>query len=728
MGPFAPKKIFMALSMRFVLEEWVLRRNLTTKEKIQLYLLENRSSADDHEAPEDVTQTGISEGIGILPSHFRQYMKPLLEEELVAERSSRIRGGRRKRKVYSLQKGGLSSATSLKNSLLSEEIRYFDLNGRISEGKISEIIDSAGNVSLVQLVDELERSEVLDPTLLRRRATKREARIVDFSRTSPIPERFCGREVEKKAILTGIERGRIVVIQGIAGIGKTALASKACSEVKKKSSVFWYEFRKWHSLWGLLNELSRFLEAMGARNLSKYLRIEKDLDMESVRSALRDDLDTCRAVLFFDDFQKANDETVDFFRQLLPVFREKRGLAIVLMTREIVPFYDRKEVEVDHTVEEIQLLGLDKMSSKDLLGTDLDEFGMFDEIYTATQGHPLFLELIASVPTIGPEPRLRYVDQFIEEEIYSELEPKEKQMMKIASVYENPVQISRLFFDDTMGIETYLALKKRMLIITLEDGRVKVHEMIRKPFLSMLTPQEKDRYHLWASEGLLREEDEILQIEGIHHLLVSGNHSWAARYLRDIGEKLIKSGFNDEMLALLMEFDPKILNAEEKAILTERGGDIFWTKGHLDDAIAKYEESRVFHQEVGDSEGAARCGRKIGSIHRSIGEFEEGLKAYLKALSTIGKDSETMEAARILGGIGSIMARKGRFEKAVGYLMKDLKIARQEADKEEIARVLNQLGYVLYEVGAHDSALELQKLSLKTKERILEEWKKYSEL
>jgi ATP/maltotriose-dependent transcriptional regulator MalT len=724
----APEKIFRVLGMTLILEEWVLRRILTTKEKILIYLLENRSSTDDHDAPEEITQTGIAEGIGILPSHFRQYMKPLLEEELVEERSSRISGGKRKRKVYSLKKEGLAGAATVKDSLLSEEIRYFDLDGRTSEGKISEIVESAGNVSLVQLVDELEVSEVLDPTLLKRRATRRETRIADFSRTSPVPERFCGREMERKSILTGIERGKVVVIQGIAGIGKTALASKVCSEVKKKRSVFWYEFRKWHSLWGLLSELSRFLEAMGARSLSKYLRAEKDLDMDKVRSSLRDDLDAGRAVMFFDDFQKANDESVDFFRQLFPVFKEKKELAIVVMTREAAPFYDRKEVDVDHTVEEFQLLGLDKMSSKDVLGEATDEFGMFDEIYTATQGHPLFLELIASVPTIGPEPRLRYVDQFIEEEIYSELKPEEKQMMKIASVYENPVQISRLLFDENMGIETYLALKKRMLVMTLEDGRVKVHEMIRKPFLSMLTPQEKDRYHIWASEGLLREENEILQIEGIHHLLVSGNHSWAARYLKDIGEGLIKGGFVDEMLALIMEFDPRTLNDEEKAVITEREGDIFRTKGQLDDAVVKFEESRRFHEEVGDDQGAARCGRKIGSILRSIGEFEKGLKTYLKALSTIGKDSETMEAARILGGIGSIMARKGKFEKAVGYLMKDLEIARKESDEEEIAHVLNQLGYVLYEVGAHDSALELQKLSLKTKERILEEWKKYSEL
>ena len=728
MEPFAPKKIFMALSMRFVLEEWVLRRILTTKEKIQLYLLENRSSADDHEAPEDITQTGISEGIGILPSHFRQYMKPLLEEELVAERSSRISGGKRRRKVYSLEKEGIVQGKRLKDSLMEEEVRFFDLDGRISEGKVSEIVVSAGNVSLVQLVNELERSEVLDPAILRRRATKPQIRPVDFSRTSPRPERFCGREVELKRISDAIERGKVVVIQGIAGIGKTSVASKVCTEVKKSRSVFWYEFRKWHSLLGLLKELSGFLEAMGARGLGKYLRAERSLDMEKVRAVLEEDLDTGRIALFFDDLHKANDEIVEFLSQMSIIAKRNKELAIVLMTRKSIPFYDRREAEVEHTVEEFQLSGLDRMSSKELLGEEVEEFGIFDEIYRATQGHPLFLELISSVPMIGPEPRLSIIDQFIEEEIYSELDQNEKRMMKIASVFENPVQISKLLLDDALDISTFLKLKKKTLIGTLEDGRAQVHDMVRKPFLSMLTPQERQRYHLWAAESLLREEDEILQIEAVHHLLITGDHSWAARVLEEKGERLIVNGYEEELLSLLMEFDPRIMDAEEKAIITEREGDIFSTRGHIDDAIMKYRESRELYEQGSNAEGTARAGRKLGSVYRSIGKFEEGLKAYTKALSTIGKESRTLETARIFGGIGSIMARTGRYEKAVEYLLKDLAIAKNEGASDEVARVLNHLGYVFYETGAHDRALKLQKLSLETRERILAEWKKYFDL
>ena len=728
MEPFAPKKIFMALSMRFVLEEWVLRRILTTKEKIQLYLLENRSSDDDTEAPADITQTGISEGIGILPSHFRQYMKPLLEEDLVLERTSRISGGKRRRKVYSLEKEGIVEAKRLKDSLMEEEVRFFDLDGRISEEKVSEIVVSVGNVSLVQLVNELERSEVLDPALLRRRATKPQIRPVDFSRTSPRPERFCGREVELKRISDAIERGRVVVIQGIAGIGKTSVASKVCAEVKKSRSVFWYEFRKWHSLLGLLKELSGFLEAMGGRSLSRYLRAEKVLDMDKIKSALKKDLEAGRAALFFDDFHMANDEIMDVFSILAGISRANQELSIVVLTREFRPFYDRKEVEVDHTVDEIQVLGLDKMSSRELLGEEIEEFGIFDEVYAATQGHPLFLELIRTVPTIGPEPRLKYIDQFIEEEIYLELDEEEKKMMKAASVYENPVQTSLLLFEESLDIETFLKLKKKTLIGTLEDGRVQVHDMIRKPFLSMLTPQERERYHLWAAESLLKEDDEILQIEAVHHLLITGDHSWGARVLEEKGERLIENGLDEELLALLMEFDPRIMEGEERAIITEREGDILRSRGHIDDAIGKYRESRTLYGKAESNEGSARAGRKMGSIYRSIGKFDEGLKAYTKALSAIGKDSKTIEAARIMGGIGSIMDRKGRFEKSVEYLLKDLAIAKEEGDKKETARVFNQLSYVFYETGAHNRALEFQKLSLKTKERMLEEWRKYSEL
>ncbi len=655
-------------------------------------------------------------------------MKPLLESELVAERSSRIKGGKRKRKVYSLEKDGLEQAKGIRDSLLREEVKFFNLDGRITEGTVSKVMESAGNVSLVQLVNELERSEVLDPTLLKKRAIKPEVRPVDFSRTSPKPEKFVGRELEKRRIVEWIERGKVVVIQGIAGIGKTVLGSKICSEMKKSRSVFWYEFRKWYSLWGLLKELSRFTEAMGGRELNKYLRKDGDLDEKKVMSALKNDLEKGKVVLFFDDFHKADEEVIEFFRHLGHQVKENKELSMVVMTREILPFYDRKDVEVDHAIEEIQIQGLDRMSSREILGEGIDEFGIFDEVYEATQGHPLFLELVSSVPAIGPEPRLTFIDQFIEEEIYSELDQDEKMMMKVASVFENPVQTSQLLLDETLDIETFLKLKKKSLIGTLEDGRVQVHDVVRRPFLSMLTPQERERFHLWAAESLLMEDDEMLQIETVHHILITGDHSWAARIIEERGERLVENGYDEELLSLLMEFDPRTMGSREKAIITEREGDILRVRGQVDGAVQKYKESRELYESGSDPKGAARAGRKMGSVYSSIGEFENGLKAYTQALQAVGKDSWTLEAARIMGGIGSIMARTARYEKAVEYLLKDLAIAKDKAASDEIARVLNHLGYVFYEMGAHDRALKLQKLSLETRERILAEWKKYFEL
>lgn len=688
--------------------------------------MDYQTSAKDYEVPLEITQTGISTGVGIRPSHFTQYVKPLLTDDLVEERSSRVKGGKRRRKVYSLTDDGILAATKLRNVLLEERVKYFDLDGEITEGRVSDIVESVGNISLVQLSDELKRSEVLDPSVLKRRILEPEIRPVDFSRTSPRPERFYGRELEKKRIIDLIGKGKTIVLQGIAGIGKTALASRVCSIIKKERSVFWYEFRKWHSLGGLLGDLSEFLEAMGKKELGKYLKGERALDMEELQQVLSEDLQYGRAALFFDDIQKADAEIVDFLGVLLGVVRKNRDLTMVVLTREFIPFYDRKEV--DEAVEELRISGLDRMASRELVGEGVEEFGVFEEVYSATQGHPLFLELIRTIPAIGPEPRLSYVDQFIEEEIYSELAPKEKKMMKIASVYENPVQTSLLFFDESLDIDIFVGLKKKTLIGTLEDGRVQVHEMIRKPFLSMLTPQEKERFHLWAAENLLREEDGILQIEAVHHLLVTGESTWATKILDERGDRLIESGYSEELLSLLMEFDPKSLGVEESAILAEKEGDILRKKGHLDDAVNKLEESKTLYEKCYNAKGSGRAGRKIATVFKSVGKLDEALKVYLKALTDIGKDSKSLEAARIHGGIGSIMARKGRFEKAVEYLLKDLAIAKKEGDRKEMARVYNQLGYVFYETGAYDRALKFQRLSLETKEKVLEEWKKYFEL
>lgn len=46
-----------------------------------------------------MTQEGIAHGVGIRIQHTTQYVKPLIEEELVEERTSHVKAKARRRKA-----------------------------------------------------------------------------------------------------------------------------------------------------------------------------------------------------------------------------------------------------------------------------------------------------------------------------------------------------------------------------------------------------------------------------------------------------------------------------------------------------------------------------------------------------------------------------------------------------------------------------------------------------
>ena len=63
------------------------------------------------------------------------------------------------------------------------------------------------------------------------------------------------------------------------------------------------------------------------------------------------------------------------------------------------------------------------------------------EIFRATKGHPLFLELVDS-----PRSALgKNVRMFIEQEVYSKLDVTERRILDIASVFRYPVLVDAFF-------------------------------------------------------------------------------------------------------------------------------------------------------------------------------------------------------------------------------------------------------------------------------------------
>src|SRR5438552_19043206 len=86
------------------------KSRLTVKEKILLHLAYFSKHHNAHRAPREVSQKGIAEAVGISQKHLSQYIRPMIKEGLVLERSSYILEGRQRQKVYFLTELGRREA------------------------------------------------------------------------------------------------------------------------------------------------------------------------------------------------------------------------------------------------------------------------------------------------------------------------------------------------------------------------------------------------------------------------------------------------------------------------------------------------------------------------------------------------------------------------------------------------------------------------------------------
>ena len=82
----------------------------TVRRRILVHLANYSLQEPDHEAPREVSQQGIAEAVGIRLRHISQYIRPMIKEGLVTERSGLVDGGRQHQKVYFLTDQGRKEA------------------------------------------------------------------------------------------------------------------------------------------------------------------------------------------------------------------------------------------------------------------------------------------------------------------------------------------------------------------------------------------------------------------------------------------------------------------------------------------------------------------------------------------------------------------------------------------------------------------------------------------
>ncbi len=558
----------------------------TVKERIQLHLFDHQRFQEEYEAPVEVTQEGIARAVGINIHHVTQYVRPLLSEEMLQERTSHIQRGKRRRKVYFLTARGRNRAASLRKTLLRGKVPFRSRIGKTREIPLADVYqERRRGTSLCELLLELKSLGYVTEEV-----GEEEPGVVDFAREAPTVEHFYGRQEEVGTILEAVQRAPLVVVTGMAGIGKTTLGSKVCDALRGEQSLFWRQIRPWDGAMDLALRLAHFLNSLGRVGVHSALLGSGPKALSRIEELLREDLAGIEALLVFDDVHEATEDASSFLAVLFRVLKGQAGTTVLLLSREVPGFYSRREVALEGNVVEHALKGLDVNASRSLLAELGVSEALLGPFIKAGGGNPLFLWLLSNA-TASEAPEERTLEMFIAEEIEPGLTRPQRRCLEVGSFYQIPVQESGFLLERGARKSTLLTLVNKGLLDRAPADRLVIHDTLRNYF----------------GKGVSRERSEEI-IEKV------------VPWLRDMAHDLAEGGSPEQGIGYVQ--NAVAIDAKPSRLVSslEVLGRLRRFVGDYPGAIEAY---RIALPKAEDRETQARLHQKMALCHSNQGNHEE---------------------------------------------------------------------------------------------------------
>ena len=249
------------------------------QERILLHLLDYTDFKNSVEVPFALSQMGIANAVAIARSNVPRAIAGLKDQGLLVERQAHVKGVSRKRKAYFLTDPGMNLSEETWRRLRSFPLRAIVEDGQTIHSTLGDVNQklpfSMRPVDIIRYMDDncVLDARTLSADLIERDLSKHvEKQLVTSLGDLPRLRHFYGREKELDNMANLIEaRATTLLIPGIAGIGKTTVASKLIERFMHRRNLLYHRCQDWEGSRSFFESVADWLANIGDSTFADYL-------------------------------------------------------------------------------------------------------------------------------------------------------------------------------------------------------------------------------------------------------------------------------------------------------------------------------------------------------------------------------------------------------------------------------------------------------------------------
>jgi len=512
---------------------------------------------------------------------------------------------------------------------------------------------------------------------------------------------------ERLAEVVSSSRGRVVLVAGEPGIGKTALLRQFCAGVDGSARVLWAGCDPLFTP-RPLGPVLDLAEVIEGEVLAQAADGARPFD---VAAALLRELRSAKpSVVVLEDVHWADEATLDVVRL---AGRRVADIPTLLVLSYRDDGLDRShplqivlgDLPGSEQVTRLALAGLSPQAVAELaapVGVDASE------LYQWTAGNPFFVTEVLAADT-------GLVPHAVRDAVLARaarLSAAARDLLDAAAVVPGPAErwLLQALAPTAAALDEALDECLGAGMLVLIDGRVGFrHEIARQVVEESLPPGRHTGLHRQALAALLRQPAPDLA-RLAHHAEAAGDADAVLRFAPAAAESAALAGARREAAALYaraLRF-ADALEPAERAGLLERFAGVAYFTGMGEEATAALREAVEIHRARGDLLRQGEALRGLANQLGKDGALAEAGAAAAEAVTLLEQLPPSPELARMYNTMAAVLG-VGDDDEAVRWGEKALAVAEQVGCLDAVGDTLNILGTAELRQGNLDGLAKLDR-------------------